>query len=136
MGEVKMRDQQENASETVTDSWRFPEGTARKPLRYPCDECFGKVPLDYCVPCRAEFDKRHQKERDRESARRRELRAQRKAAQWARCASCGAKFNGKRTDAKFCSEACRQKNYRAVVANAAKRDDGEARARDVPELAK
>jgi hypothetical protein len=51
---------------------------------------------------------------DRESARRRELRAQRKAARGARCAGCGAKFNGKRKDARFCSDACRQRAHRMV----------------------
>jgi hypothetical protein len=67
------------------------------------------------LACRAEYDKRHQIELDRASARRRELRAQRRAARAALCATCGTKFRGKRKDARFCSDTCRQRAHRKHV---------------------
>jgi protein-arginine kinase activator protein McsA len=39
------------------------------------------------------------------------------------CAACGVLFRPKRTDAKFCSNACRQSTHRRVVADVARRVD-------------
>jgi hypothetical protein len=84
---------------------------------YPCKECKSTIPVYYCTPCRAEYDKRYKIERDHLNAKQREQYARRKARKaWRNlktgCAACGAEFKGKRKDAKFCSSACRQKNHR------------------------
>ena len=48
--------------------------------------------------------------------RARMLRAE--APGWRECAGCGSDFDPARTDAKFCSVACKQKAYRRVTDNA------------------
>jgi hypothetical protein len=88
-----------------------------KPLHsFPCQDCKSTVPHFYCDVCRAEWDKRQEVERERESAKRREWRERRKARIPAKtCMSRGAKFKGKRTDARFCSDVCRQRAHRKAV---------------------
>jgi hypothetical protein len=91
-----------------------------KPARpsYPCAECADTVPYFYCAGCGAEWEKRQQKEREQESAKRRACRARRKE-RFERyrppCAACGVKFKGKRKDARFCSDTCRQNAHRKSV---------------------
>jgi hypothetical protein len=84
------------------------------PTYVPCPDtcCARKVPANYCPKCLAEWERRDRIELDRARDRRRVLRAERKAAHFAICAACGEKFKGKRKDAKFCSDACRQWTYR------------------------
>jgi hypothetical protein len=90
--------------------------------RYPCADCASTVPLLYCTPCGAEFERRGQIARDRERSKQREWYARRKArlARGKRptpCAACGNEVRGKRKDARFCSGACRQRAHRTVVAD-------------------
>jgi hypothetical protein len=91
---------------------------------YPCADCRDTIPYFYCDPCRAERDKQQEKEREQEAAKRRKWYARRKARRWISkaCASCGASFKisggpgkGKRKDARYCSDACRQRAHRAAV---------------------
>jgi hypothetical protein len=84
---------------------------------YPCELCADEVPLFYCHPCRAEWEKRRQVELKREAAKRRERRARRRASQPpAKCAACGSNIAvSRRKDAKFCSPACRQRAHRERV---------------------
>jgi hypothetical protein len=103
-----------HSSEPRNGSSSGPELTRRGAVTYPCKECADSIPYFYCDPCRTEFDNRNQKELDRASARRRALRAERKASRSTLCA-CGVKFKGKRTDARFCSDACRQRAHRKSV---------------------
>jgi hypothetical protein len=85
---------------------------------FPCKDCTNEVPLYYCTACRAEWDKRQRIEWEKEAAKRRAWYA-RRAAERKRarppttCATCQRKFKGKRTDARFCSNACRQSAHRS-----------------------
>jgi len=103
------------------ESIKVPRRDFKEPLQpsYPCKECKSTIPMLYCTPCRAEFDKRYKIERDHLNAKQREQYARRKARKaWRHpktcCAACGAEFKGKRKDAKFCSSACRQKAHRTT----------------------
>ena len=86
---------------------------------FPCDDCRDAIPMDYCDSCRAQHEKKWQEESDREdrererkNARQREYYQINKAAQRPiACATCGEKFKSKRSDAKYCSAACRQRAY-------------------------
>jgi hypothetical protein len=96
------------------------EETEKKSLRYPCPECADTVPLYYCTACRTEWEKRQEAERKKEAAKRRAWYARRKErhARFApptTCATCGQQFKGKRKDARFCSDRCRQKAHRKSV---------------------
>jgi hypothetical protein len=91
---------------------------------YPCADCRDTVPYFYCSPCRAEWDKRQAKRREEESAKQRKWYAQRKARRYhsKACEACGATIKvsgglgkGKRKDARFCSDACRQKAHPKAV---------------------
>jgi hypothetical protein len=97
------------------------ERPVRKAPAYPCADCKSAIPYDYCDPCKAEWDKRQAEERKREAAKQRERYARRRATRWWSkvCESCGATFTisggrakHKRKDARFCSDACRQKAHR------------------------
>jgi hypothetical protein len=88
--------------------------------RYPCADCASTVPYYYCAPCRAEWDKRREKERELERAKQHAWYKMRKArrAMGVRptpCAACGAAIKGKRKDARFCSVARRQRAHRKDV---------------------
>jgi hypothetical protein len=91
----------------------------REALAYPCNECKSTVPYFYCTPCRAEWDKRRKVERDAACATQREQYARRKRLRDAmhprHCAICQAKLSGKRKDAKFCSNTCRQRAARKAA---------------------
>jgi hypothetical protein len=103
------------APEPRNGSLAGPGPDRQKAVTFPCKECADSIPCFYCTPCRSEFDKRNQVERDRESANRRARRAERRAARTARSAACGTKFKGKRKDARYCSDACRQQGHRNSV---------------------
>jgi hypothetical protein len=91
---------------------------------YPCEDCRDAIPLHYCDPCKAEYEKRQQQECEREEKRRQRKNArqrqlyklhnewrQRHLAEPIACITCGEKFWPKRSDAKYCSAACRQRAY-------------------------
>jgi hypothetical protein len=90
-----------------------------EPKPYPCKECAADVPYYYCADCRTEFESRQQKERERESAKRREQYARRKQRREARMpprlCECGLNIKSKRKGARFCSDKCRQKAHRRIV---------------------
>jgi hypothetical protein len=105
-----------DASDKPTDADR------KKPSQiYPCELCAGQAPDFYCDPCKAEWDKRWQAERDKRRAKWRRwcgLRKSRRKPMPMPCAECGAQSKAKRKDARFCSSACRQRAHRkAVTAN-------------------
>lgn len=115
------------AHEASAPAAQAPEKT--KQPSYPCADCKSAVPYFYCDPCRAEWDKRQAAERERENAKQRKWYAQRKARRWSSkaCERCGSTFKvsggtgkGKRTDARFCSDRCRQKAHRKAVTDKTK----------------
>jgi hypothetical protein len=86
-----------------------------------CEACTRSRPYNHCAECKAEWNPHYQKELDRENAKRRWQYAERKLhrEQWTPptiCGSCGKKFKGKRTDAKFCCDLCRLHAHRGVTA--------------------
>ena len=92
----------------------------KEPLRptmvYPCKECADAIPYHYCNTCRAEFEKRAAEKQAKENAKQRKWYAQRKATRMRflpRCPQCGVAFKGKRKDARFCSNTCRQAAHRS-----------------------
>lgn len=102
----------------VTDVRGPPPAANAKPLRldYPCARCYATVPLYYCDGCRKQYDEIRQHKRNRAALQQRRLRARRRAMRPpASCLACGAKFKGKRQDARFCSDACRQKSHRKAI---------------------
>lgn len=94
-----------------------------KMLAYPCEDCRDTVPMYYCTACKARWGSDQVKEREREETKRKRKNArQRSHYKWQKqlkahrvkptaCATCGEAFKPKRTDAKFCSAACRQRAY-------------------------
>jgi hypothetical protein len=100
------------------------EGAVTKGPTYPCADCRSTIPKYYCTACRSEWDSQWKKKRESERAKQRNWYAQRKARRYRNkvCEACGATFkvsgglgNGKRKDARFCSDACRQKAHRKAV---------------------
>jgi hypothetical protein len=94
--------------------------------RFPCIDCAGAVPRDYCDVCRIEWEKRQEAETEAERAKWRKQYAQRRRLAKARklaassfsspkCESCGKPIKSKRDDARFCSARCRQRAHRAVT---------------------
>jgi hypothetical protein len=81
--------------------------------RHPCEICYHLLPDFYCDKCRERWKADRRKELDRENARRRELRARRRAwTQPVSCARCEETFVPTRSDSRYCSNACRQRAYR------------------------
>ena len=107
----------------VPDPSSPPKPTPKKPKdqtapqQYPCAECKDTVPYYYCDICGAEYDARHKSELAAEAAKRRKARERRKARRPATSSAwrCGTAFKGKRTDARFCSDLCRQRAHRVVT---------------------
>jgi len=92
--------------------------------RYPCLDCRDlsprQIPHYYCAACKAEWEKRREDEYQREAAKQRAWYAQRKerrlrATPPTTCPICGAQFKGRRKDARFCSDGCRQRAHRQSV---------------------
>ena len=83
---------------------------------YPCPQCRSGIPLYYCDACKAEHDKRRKAEQERTNAKQRQQYARRKARKARRAppklCPCGAAIEGKRKDARYCSDACRQRAHR------------------------
>ena len=88
---------------------------------YPCELCEDTYSRYYCTVCRAELDRRREAKRERRrekqrawyrarTERKRELR--RIYHNLPQCATCDTAFEPKRTDAKYCSPACRQRAHR------------------------
>jgi hypothetical protein len=92
-----------------------------KPLRYPCKECASEIPYYYCDWCKAEWEKRCEADRVKANEQQRKWYAARRARRQRpkSCAQCGEPFTGKRKDARFCSNACRQTAHRASTLTAA-----------------
>jgi hypothetical protein len=92
---------------------------ASQRLTFPCDDCCDTIPAFYCDPCKAQHEKKCQQESEREEQeRQRKNKCQREYYQINKavrppiaCATCGNKFESKRSDAKYCSAACRQRAY-------------------------
>lgn len=87
----------------------------RKVFSYPCEDCADTTPSHYCDACRAEHEKRWQRDRERSRAKQRSWYRRRKLRReaWEKpdtCVICGK--NLKRLGAKCCSSACRQNLYR------------------------
>ena len=88
---------------------------------YPCEDCRGEVPANYCNACMAQYDKKQEEDRKREdrkrikrNARQRELYVMRRhyrSRSESSCATCGKSFKPKRSDTQYCSHACRQRAY-------------------------
>ena len=100
--------------------------TLKEPLRleFPCPDCASTIPWNYCTACRAEWDRRQEREREQRRPQQRKWYAQRKARLMQRkpptsCAACGMRFKGKRKDARFCTAACRQRAHRTAERSAA-----------------
>jgi hypothetical protein len=102
------------------------DDTTKEPslsLLFRCDDCRGLAPDLYCDSCRANWEAgqrkreaRKEEQRIKENARRREryrllTRHRDLRARAIACESCGKEFKPKRTDAKYCSAACRQRAY-------------------------
>jgi hypothetical protein len=108
--------------EPVTDASRVADQPDKKPLQirrlsYPCPECADTTPFHYCDACKAEWGRRNQEKRDRETAKQRARYARRRKRALAarlpkQCTSCGKQFDYKRADAVFCSARCRQRAHR------------------------
>jgi hypothetical protein len=82
---------------------------------YPCAECKSTIPYFYCSPCRAEWNNRNEATRNCENAKQRKWYAARRARRPAAVGTvCHTKFKGKRRDAKFCSNTCRQRAHRGA----------------------
>jgi hypothetical protein len=92
--------------------------------RYPCPDCRDlsprQIPHYYCAACKAEWEKRCQEEREQEAAKQRAWYARREERQQratppTTCPICGTQFKGRRKDARFCSDRCRQRAHRQPV---------------------
>jgi hypothetical protein len=110
------------SSEPRYESPKAPHGIPKDPSRQacPCNDCRSTVPYFYCTVCRTEWDKRQQIERERQNLKQRARYAERKSVELYRtaptiCSVCTQKFKGKRKDARFCSDACRQRAHRQAV---------------------
>jgi hypothetical protein len=111
--EPKPRDSSANShKETLKESSR---------PAYPCELCAETVPYFYCDPCKAEYEKRRNEERERKRAKqRRQYASRQQRRRWRRpsrlCdAGCGAEIKTLRKDAKYCSAACRQRAHRQRI---------------------
>jgi hypothetical protein len=94
-----------------------------RPPRFPCADCADAMSYEYCTACRAEYDRREQKEFERRTPKQRadyKRRRQRALARRPprRCEACGAEFKRTRTDARYCSDTCRQRAHRKAVVTA------------------
>jgi hypothetical protein len=82
-----------------------------------CVTCVGFPPMYRCDSCRAKEEERRRKERERENAKARKRRARRRDRRLARqpssiCPECDGEFKPARKDARYCSNACRQRAHR------------------------
>jgi hypothetical protein len=96
-----------------------------KPSRavYPCEDCRDTVPSLYCDACRAQREKELAAKRQRDDQKRKAKNQRQReryhaVKQWhdrrvkpTQCGTCGKAFKPKRSDAQYCSAACRQRAY-------------------------
>jgi hypothetical protein len=88
------------------------------PLReYPCEDCRDTIPDYYCAACKAEYDKREREDFEWRTTKQRAEYARRRSNLLARrpptiCSVCLKEFRTKRSDARFCSDRCRQHAHR------------------------
>jgi hypothetical protein len=88
-----------------------------KLFAYPCEDCSDTVPSLYCDACSAEYEKREQADFERRTTKQRaEYALRRKKVVEERppaiCLICLKEFTRKRSDARFCSDRCRQQAHR------------------------
>lgn len=105
----------------VTDALQSLGGTAEYPSLvmvrpdFPCEDCCGEAPMDYCDACRATWDAHQAEKRAEESAKARQRRARKRAKWRAVCATCEKVFQPTRRDAMYCCAAHRQSAHRHRV---------------------
>jgi protein-arginine kinase activator protein McsA len=94
-----------------------PEPKPSERPAYPCSDCADTTPSNYSDACSAEYDRREQQKTDRRTAkqradykRRRERTLKRRPLR--HCEECGIEFKRTRTDARYCSDTCRQRAHR------------------------
>jgi hypothetical protein len=90
---------------------------------YPCEDCRDTIPMYYCNPCKTRWEEELKKEDEREEEERKYRNASQRQRyeihkEWrmkrqgqTACATCAREFKPKRSDAKYCSAACRQRAY-------------------------
>jgi hypothetical protein len=90
-------------------------------LSYPCSDCADEIPYFYCDACRAEWNIRQQKIAEGERAKQRKwYHARRERLRRSvTCPACREPFKQRRADQRFCSPACRQREYRIAQARKA-----------------
>ena len=86
-------------------------------LNYLCEICADQPSYLYCDACRAEYDKREREKYDRANAHANTLRRKRReeyaeARRRRPCKMCREPVKTSRKDARYCSNACRQKHFR------------------------
>ncbi len=116
----RRREAEESSAAPRNESFNGQRGHLKKPS-FPCETCSGLMPFYYCDPCKAEWNRRQEAEREKRREKQRDAyRRRQKNRRFIRelknppvCVSCGEKFTGKRKDAKYCSAACRQREYQA-----------------------
>ena len=95
------------------------EKALRASQSYPCFDCADTVPFYFCSTCKAEWENRRKDERERVNASQRRWYARRKQflrlhehKRQVTCPECSRPVGERRTDAKYCSPACRQSAHR------------------------
>jgi hypothetical protein len=111
--------QTESTSRDNRDGHRTKPSSDGKP-KYPCTGCADTTPYFYCAACRTEYEKREQEEFERRTAKQRAEYKQRRQEKLAgrslpKCESCGTEFKRTRSDARYCSNTCRQRAHRQSV---------------------
>jgi hypothetical protein len=87
---------------------KVPAQHIKEPLqRYPCELCHTEPPMNYCDPCRAEWERRRAEERQIENEKQRKRYARKQSLRKAKrppCPACGGQLPSEtRMDAKYCS---------------------------------
>jgi hypothetical protein len=95
----------------VTAKSRSADTPSQSRDKYPCTECASTLPRFYCDKCRARWDSDNAKEREKEREKQRNYRKRRRMRHAVQCV-CGVLVRGKRKDARFCSDKCRQNAHR------------------------
>jgi hypothetical protein len=106
-----------------TGSAKYGTQDLKEPVRqtYPCADCKSTIPYYYCDSCKTEHERRAKEKNDQLNAKQREWYQRRKERSMRllkTCPSCGGSLNGKRKDARFCSDRCKQKERRRAKAAA------------------
>jgi hypothetical protein len=83
---------------------------------YPCAECRSTISYYYCDRCRTRWESNNEKEREQAAAKQRDYRERRRMRFAIICANCKKVASGKRKDAIYCSDKCRQAAHRKAAA--------------------